>query len=517
MTTETQREEQDLAALPMFRSRPASVDVRAALAGTSTLAPATNHPASLPGGGDVPTSLPATAAGEVVDAAADREFWRTVRELREEVSRRLTDDLEARGVGGTDVAAREALGQRHIQQVVKDESERRLARNLPALDADYERRLLKALFDAMFRLGRLQPLVDRENVVNIEISGHDRVLLLFADGSHEWAAPVADSDDDLIAFVAFLAARDPNIEHTFTRSSPHLEMPLPGRARLAAAAWVTPRPRVTIRLQHLKEVDLPILRDLGTIDRVLEEFLKSAVLARKTFVIAGQGQGSGKTTLLRGLASALPPMESIATIETDFELYLHEEPERHGRVFAQQARPGSGELTAAGTRAGAITTSMALEKALRHNIDRIIVGEVRGQEVVAMFEAMQGGNGSMSTVHADSARDAIERLAGIAAKDKTLSETYAYRQIAQTIDLIIYISVERDDSGAPHRFISQIIEPVKGERENPYNVTDVFVPGADGRAVPANAPSFVDDLVRVGFDRKLLNARQGLWHEGASR
>src|SRR5690606_40653048 len=109
-----------------------------------------------------------------------------------------------------------------------------------------------------------------------------------------------------------------------------------------------PWPRVTIRLQRLQSVDLELLRRNGTVDTVLAEFLGAAVRARKSIVVSGQGQGSGKTTLLRALCASLDPWESIATIETDYELYLHLQPEKPKRGLALRTREGSGERRTSG-------------------------------------------------------------------------------------------------------------------------------------------------------------------------
>lgn len=449
------------------------------------------------------------AAHSAVRAAADNEFWRLVAALRVTVSERMAHSLA--GMDGVEQRVREELGRDHIQRVVQDANEAMLEEGRPGWSDPVRQRLAKALFDATFRLGRLQELVEIPTVENIEIYGHDRVVLLHADGTRTEAAPVAESDQDLVNFLQFLASRDPDLERTFTRGSWDLNMPLPGRARLAAAYWTTPRPRVTIRLQQLKQVDLAALEAVGTLDRVLHEFLAAAVRAHKSIVVSGQGQGSGKTTLLRALCAALDPWESVATIETDFELYLHDDPERHRRVLPLQARTGTGEMTAAGTRAGEVGTGDLIRSSLRHNIDRIIVGEVRGSEIVAMFEAMQAGNGSMSTVHADSARDVVERLVGLAVKDSSLSEEYSYRQVVQSIDLIVYLARDLAGDGRSRRYVSEIIEVTRGERGNPVAVTQVFGPDRLGRAVPRTPPTFLPELERAGFRRDLLHYADGLW------
>lgn len=437
------------------------------------------------------------------------EFWGQVTALRGEVSSRLAIALDARDL---DTGAREALGQEIIQQVVRDHNDALMSGGQAQWTPHYTAAVMRALFDAMFRLGRLQSVIDLPDAENIEITGADPVLVISGDGSRHYVEPIADSDADLTDFLQFLATRDPNNERTFTRANPFLNLDLPGRVRLAAVGWIVPRPRVTIRLQRLQAVSLARLRELGTIDHVLEEFLAASVRARKSIVVSGQGQGSGKTTMLRALCAALDPWESIATIETDYELYLHLEPDKHRRVVPMRTREGTGELSGGGRKPGEIDTNDNVYASLRHNVSRVIVGEVRGREIVSMLQAMQMGNGSLSTVHADGAHDVVERLVGMAVQDSTLSETYAYRQIAQSIDLIVFLSVDVDPAtGKRTRFVSEVIEVTRGEHPQPVAITDLFGPGATGRAVPRHPPTYVDDLERVGFNRNLLAYSGGTW------
>jgi len=456
-----------------------------------------------------PVAAPAPAPTTAWAPAGDPAFWATVRELRAKVADRVRDDLTGRAL---DAASREQLGRHHIQQVVDEHAQELVDRRRPPLGAVVEAHLVQVLFDAMFRLGRLQPLVELPGATDVEIYGHDKVLVLFADGHREWHGPVADSDEDLVIYLQLIAARDPNNEQPFTPVHRHLEMALPGRGRLAAAAFgVTPRPRVTIRLQHLQSVDLAMLRAQDEVDTILEGFLTAAVRARKSIIVSGQGQGSGKTTFLRALCSVIDPGESLATVEDDYELYLHEEPDRHHRVFAQQTFRGAGELDVHGNRAGAVSAGELLRRALRHTIDRIIVGEVRDADaLLAMFEAMQAGNGSLSTVHADSAHDVVERLVGLAVRDSSVTESYAYRQVAETIDLIVFLGVQVNADGSKTRFVREVVEPSRGESGTGVALTDVFVPNHIGRAVPNVAPSFLGTLVAAGFDQSCLTSG-GTW------
>ena len=414
-----------------------------------------------------------------------------------------------------DEASIAEMGRAHVAQVVASWSDEQVREGAAPLDPATRSRVTKAVFDEMFGLGPVQSLVDAgatAPVTDIEITGCDPVLLMMADGTFAYQQPVFTTDRDMVAWLQRLASRQSGDSsahtYTFTRTSPHLEVELPGRARLSAAYWVCPRPRAAIRLQALKDVDLPALRAAGTIDPVLEQFLGAAVRAGLNIVVSGQGQGSGKTTMLRALLSALHPMTSVAVVESVPELYLDQYPERHRRVFSQTAlarAQNTGE-----SRHAAVTTAVALEKALRSNAERLVVGEARApEELLAMFEAMQAGNGSMTTIHANSARDVVERLVGLAVRDVSVGEAYAYRQIASTIDLIVFLGVEVDPTTRHRtRYVREIVEPSRGEGGQ-VAITDVFVPGNGGRAVPRSFPSCMDRIIVAGFDRSWFAPRTG--------
>jgi len=188
-------------------------------------------------------------------------------------------------------------------------------------------------------------------------------------------------------------------------------------------------------------------------------------------------------------------------------------PDRHRRIVALEARPGTGERTPDGRAAGEITLDDLLYAALRLNLSRIVVGEVRGREILPLIKAAQAGAGTLSTTHAHSARAAIERLVTCALEaGPHITQEYAYLQIASHVDLIVQIGVDDQthDGGRKHRYVSEIIEVGRGEGGRPA-VTDVFAPGPGGRAVPQTRPSFLADLERAGFDAAWLNQPEGTW------
>ena len=504
-----------LAALPLFHPDDATAGVNAAAPWLAAVPASRVHdtggpsrpqdvtpPRRAPRGPAPKPDGPVAARLRQPGVAVD---WAQVRAFRQQAAELLTAQLRDRA--GLDEAARREIGRALIVSMLRDHADSLLAEGVAPPAPAEEHALAGAIFDALFRLGRLQPLVDDPDVENIEITGCDQVYMIYGDRRPELGPPVADSDEELIETIAFLAARSGGGQRTFSPANPLLDLALgvDVRARLAARAWITPRPKVVIRKHKLVDVDLEDLRELGMLDEALCAFLSAAVRAHKSVVVAGE-MGAGKTTLVRALCNEIDPWEHLGTIETEYELYLHAMPiERHRRVTAQEARPGTGERGPGGTAAGEITLVALLEAALRMNLDRIIVGEVRGREILAMFEAMQTCSGSLSTTHAHNARAAIERLVTCAlAAGPQVTEALAYRQIAHHIDLIVHVGMDdrTQSGGGIRRFVSEVIEVNTGEHQQIVAVSDIFKAHPDGRSFPTpyTPPSFLSDLERVGFD-----------------
>jgi Flp pilus assembly CpaF family ATPase len=258
---------------------------------------------------------------------------------------------------------------------------------------------------------------------------------------------------------------------------------------------------LVIRRHPLVDVDLARLVRLGLLDTGCAAFLTACVRARKSIVVAGE-QGAGKTTLLRALCNEIDPEEAIATIETEYELHLDQTPHRHPRVIAWEARPGNGQVGVDGSVAGEVTVAQLLYHAHRFNRARVIVGEVRGGEVTTMFQAMQAGAGSLSTIHARDARSVVERLVTLANERGNGGSEHAYRQVAHHIDLIVHITARdsRGDHGVlrRRRFVSEVVAVDPGEGGRPA-LTDVFTT-VDGSLRPGVAPRWLNELEHVGYD-----------------
>lgn len=390
--------------------------------------------------------------------------WEAVSEFRDAVSVILADAGQA-DPSLTD-EDREVMARQHTAELIRARVDDLTRHGQEQWSMDLQEDIAQAVFDAMFRLGRLQPLVDIEGVENIDIVGYDNVWLTFSGGNRQkYPHPVSRNDDELEREINFIATRRGEGARSFNASRPSLHLDLPGGARLAALARpVAERPSITIRIHRHVDISLGDLVETHTLTALAAKFLDAAVQAGLSLVTNGF-QSSGKTTLLRALADCIPPEEKLATIEMERELYLHKNAAKHPLVIAFEYRPGEGEPGASGERAGEFPLIRGLEDSLRHTTDRLIVGEVRGSEINAMLQAMQSGVGSMSTLHSQSPEDAIERMVTLMMKDgSNATPAYCYRQIAQNIDLIIQMAKIRDhETGKARRVITSISEIQPGE------------------------------------------------------
>ncbi|HMQ65659.1 MAG TPA: CpaF/VirB11 family protein, partial [Arachnia sp.] len=265
----------------------------------------------------------------------------------------------------------------------------------------------------------------------------------------------ADSDEELVDAIRFLGetATPPR---PFDDLHPTMTLALGDRFRLHAIGFgLSFRPSIVIRQHLLTDVTLGDLSDGGMLPARVARLLRSAVLARKSLVISGD-QGAGKTTLLRALIAAIHPGERFGTLETDYELLTHLLAHRRN-VLALQARVGMGEA-AGGVSVGSYTVADLIPEALRQNLARLVVGEVRGEEAGAMFEAMQAGAGTLSTTHSHSASSTIDRLAARVAQGGVLTIDDAMRQIAHHIDFVVHVTLQDDAwrGGVRRRFVSEV-------------------------------------------------------------
>jgi Flp pilus assembly CpaF family ATPase len=413
---------------------------------------------------DTPATIPWSPESEI--------DWKAVAQMRTAASKRLSARL-----GSEDADHQQALGRVIIADLLDEHTSEAITHGTTPWASQYQARIGQAVFDSLFRLGRLQGLVDDDSIENVIICGADNVWIESSDGRLTRGTPVADSDAELIDFLSFIASRSEANERSFSPAEPRLHMRLDSGARLAAAAWVTPRPSVVIRRHRAQGVTLDDLVTCGTLAYPAAKFLAEAVRRRASIVVSG-AQGAGKTTLMRALCAEIPPTEVIGTFETEYELHLHLMPDRHNIVYAWEARPGSGEMDAMGRRAGEFLLDDALYDSFRFNLSRQIVGEVRGKEILAMLKAMQSGSGSLSTTHGHSAEAAIRKLITCAMEaGPHVTSEYATRAVAEDIDFVVHmeVSTEKTAQGFKrHRWVKEIIAVEASDSARGYATTRLF-------------------------------------------
>src|SRR5438045_983691 len=286
-------------------------------------------------------------------------------------------------------------------------------------------RLFGELIDDVFGLGPLEPLLRDPSISDILVSTHDHVFV--ERGGQLERVPATFQDNRHLARVIdrIVSAVGRRIDD----SSPLVDARLADGSRVHARVrpLAVDGPLLSIRrfpVERLKADDLVTLRALT---RPMLEFLSHCVKARLNALISG-GTGAGKTTLLNVLSSFISERERICTIEDAAELQLHQE-----HVVRLETRPPNVEGK------GAVRQRQLMVNALRMRPDRIVVGEVRGEEALDMLQAMNTGHdGSLTTVHANTPRDALSRIETMIAMGATnLPERAMRQQISSAIQLVV--------------------------------------------------------------------------------
>ncbi len=436
-------------------------------------------------------------------AGADELVDRVQQVLAKQVEEEMTRHGEPES-GGFE----RALAGKLIDDVLSAAIKEWAGRGRPFLDPGKEWFVKQAVMAEMFGLGRLEPLLADEGVENIDIIGNEPVWLSYADGTVMRAPRIAPTDEALLRWLQRLATRHGRTERSINSASPLLNMELPGGERLAATIEVSDRPHVSIRRHRLSRTGLADLRKRGMISTAQLALLRAAVRAEKNIVVCGR-QRAGKTTLLRALCWEIPPDERFATLETEFELGLHRHRDRFPAVVAFEERVGNSE------RSGSAVADLShlVWQSLRMHTTRTIVGEVRGREIIPMLDALStGGSGSLSTLHARNAGDAINRMARLCLEGNSAwTPELAHETVAHAIDLIVHVELVADGSSLD-RYVAEIVSVEAGEYGRPAR-TYLFQRAAGRRSVPTgNLPTDIEDYERAGFDRNWLTCgSDGEW------
>ena len=466
-----------------------------------------------------------TADPSLSRARLDRSLVDKARSLRASVAELLATAPERPdGLGRANPAAAHtsrAAARDLVLDLLDREAVALMANGQDPLPSFDERALVELVLAMLFGLGLLQVFVDDEMVENIDVNGADTAFVTFANGDKLRYGPIADNDDELVAMVRSAAARFGLSERRFDAAQPELDLRLPDGSRLSAVMAVTARPVIDIRRHRLSDHSLDDLVGLGTLDEDLAQMLAAAVRAKRNILISG-AMNSGKTTLLRALAAEISPAERIVTIEQALELGLDRQVDRHPDCVAMEARLANTEGV------GAIGMAQLVRRSLRMNASRVIVGEVLGDEVVPMLNAMsQGRSGSMATIHADDSAGVFRRLAAYAIQaPERLPLEATNLLIAGAIHLVVHLdTAERPmvsdatgrcdqdwrDTYRPSRHIASVREVIGAD--GPLVITnEVWKPGPDGRAVPASPlRDITTALLRIHGYEPSRRESVGIW------
>ncbi len=347
-------------------------------------------------------------------------------ELKYKLHQRLIEELDPAKLDGLEPAkAREA---------VETAARTLIAQEMPGIVGVTRDELVSAVADEVLGLGPIEPLVKDSSVSEIMVNAPDTIF--YEKEGRLYLSPIRFRDAGHIQRIAerIIAPLGRRVDE----SSPMVDARLADGSRVnIIIPPVAPKsPTITIRKFREDKMTTEDLIATGTLTNDLCDFLKACIQVRLNIAISG-GTGTGKTTLLNALSAFIPDTERIITVEDPTELRLQQ-----GHVVSLEARPPSLEGK------GEVTQRDLVRNCLRMRPDRILVGEVRGSEAFDMMQAMNTGHeGSLTTVHANSPRDALARIENMILMAGLELPMHAIReQMASAIDMVIQIARLPDGS-----------------------------------------------------------------------
>lgn len=411
--------------------------------------PAAAAPSSIAPPAELPelsrSAIMSKAFQQLTTEKADNWFARIKTEVHREVINRI--DLSALG----------SMADDELRLQVRRTAEELCRQRSDLLNLTEREKLVDEVIDETFGLGPLEPLFRDPTVTDILING-PRTIYIERSGRLELTNVSFSSDRHLVQTVQRIVSA---VGRRVDETSPMVDARLPDGSRINAVI----RPLaidgtlVSIRRFGARPLGIADLLEKASITREMVEFMSACVIARMNILISG-GTGSGKTTLLNILSGSIPADERVATIEDAAELQLQQP-----HVVRMETRPRNVEGL------GEITTRDLVRNALRMRPDRIVVGECRGPEALDMLQAMNTGHdGSLTTVHANSTRDAISRLemmVGMAGFE--LPIWTIRRQIASAINIVVQASRM---TGGPRKVVR--ISEITGMEGDVLSMHDIF-------------------------------------------
>lgn len=395
-----------------------------------------------------PNAVNASMAGE--DKKRGGLSFKVYQELKSSVHRDLLNKVDLEKVA----TVRDERTRAQALAVIQD-----LVANLQTPMSGREReRLALEVLDEVFGLGPLEPLLQDPSINDILVNGHKQVYVERAGILEETNIRFKDNSHLMHIIEKIVSAVGRRVDE----SSPMVDARLADGSRINAIIppLAVDGPHLSIRrFGHIPISEEDLLAN-QTLTPPMLELLKGAVKSRLNIVVSG-GTGAGKTTLLNVLSGYISDKERIVTIEDSAELLLKQ---RH--VVRLECRPANIEGS------GAVKQRQLVINSLRMRPDRIIVGEVRGEEALDMLQAMNTGHdGSLTTIHANSPRDAIARMETMSLMaNLNLPEKAVRRQIASAVAIVIQVSRFNDGT----RRMTHLTE-ITGMEDDVVSMQDVFV------------------------------------------
>lgn len=392
-----------------------------------------------------------------------------------------------------DLALLSSLDEREARSQVQQVCEALMSKESLPFNAAVRQRIVSELQDEVLGLGPLETLLADKSISDILVNGTNPIYVERR-GKLEQTRLRFDSDQHLMTIIDRIVS---SVGRRVDESSPMVDARLKDGSRVNAVIppLAIDGPMLSIRRFAVDRLTAENLIAHGSLSPVIAQLLEKVVKARLNVLVSG-GTGAGKTTLLNVLSSFIPPDERIVTIEDSAELQLQQP-----HVGRLETRPPNIEGR------GEVTQRDLVRNSLRMRPDRIIVGEVRGGEAFDMLQAMNTGHdGSLTTIHANTPRDALTRIENMVAMSGYQLPPRALRsQIASAIDLVV--QVERQEDGV-RRLVS--VQEVNGQEGEIITMSELFRferEGIDehGRVMghymaTGVVPGFYDHLKRRGLD-----------------
>ncbi|GHF04255.1 CpaF family protein [Pseudolysinimonas yzui] len=381
---------------------------------------------------------------------------------------------------GVDLAADSDLAHRFVREELRSYSERALGGTAPLI-AD-EQAAARTIIAAVTGLGPLQPFLDDPTVEEVWINAPDRIFIARNGVSERIQLDLTEADvRDLVERMLRSTGRRVDL------SSPFVDASLPDGSRLHVAIPDITRAHWAVNIRKFRSGmrDLRELVRLGSLSAQAAEFLHASVWAGLNILVSGATQ-SGKTTMLGALLASAPPEERIVTVEETFELAL-----AAPDWVALQCRQASLEGT------GEVNLRRLVKEALRMRPDRLVVGEVREAESLDLLIALNSGLPGMCSLHANSADDALRKLATLPLlAGRNIDASFVLPTVASSIDLVVHAELDRTG----HRHVVEIVAPTGRVADGIVESTWLFTRTAKGLVATGALPVQREKLTRAGVD-----------------